>query len=175
MLRIAAVVCMVVAIIVAGCRSESEQPLGVYLAALESTEDVSRVALDEAFAEYNSAIAQAQANDEIVDAFRQVLRDIQSITEQNYGDVGSIVPPPEVEQLHDDALRARADVIVLLLDLKIKADLAESSSDVEELLIELDSGPELSAARERIQEVVCAIQAVGAESGSDVEDIGCEE
>ena len=166
---------MAIVLGVAGCDSESEQPIGVYLAALDSIEDVSRVALDQAFAEYNSAIAQAQADDEIMDAFRQVLRDIESITERNYGEVRNLIPPPEVEQLHNDALRAQADVIVLLLDLLLKADLTESSSDVEELLIELDSGPALSAARERKQQAVCEIQAIAVEGGSGVGDIGCEQ
>lgn len=175
MLRIAVVVCIAVALIVAGCGSESEQPFDVYLAALDNAEDNSQLALDEAFAEYNSAIAQTQADNEIVAAFSQVLREIGSITGVHYGAVRSADPPPEVEQLHNDVLRAQADIIELLSDLQVRATQAESPADVEELLIEMNAGPEFSAARERTQEAICEIQAIGNERGSDVVDIGCEE
>jgi hypothetical protein len=172
--RVAVVIVVSIAIIVVGC-SDSEQPLDVYLFALDIAEDNAQFELDAASAEYNSAIAEAQSDVQIVAAFNNVLNDIGAITGRAYGEIRGIAPPPEVEQLHNEALRAQAEVIELLLDLQLRAEQAESNSEVEALLLEMESGPEFSAVRQRMQEAVCAIQAIGEANGSDVEDIGCEQ
>lgn len=175
LVRIAAIACIGVALVVSGCGGGDNQPLGAYLAALDSAEDETQTAFDRAVAKYNAAIAEPRTDEEVVHAFREVIRATASITERNYGDVQKLVPPLEVEKFHNDAQGAASDLILLLLDLKVRADLAESSSDVEVLLIEMNSGPEFLAATERLYVAICAIQAIGLKEGLDAEDIGCEQ
>ncbi len=176
LLRMAALVCIAVVLAAAGCSGGGDdQPLGEYLAALDSAEDETQTALDRAVAKYNAAIAEPRTDEEVVDAFREVVRATASITERNYGDFRQLVPPLAVEVFHNDAQGAASEVILLILDLQGRAELAESSADVEALLTEMNSGPEFSAARERLQTAICVIQAIGLKEGFDAQDIGCEE
>ena len=162
-------------VIIAACGGGDALSLEEYLQALDGTEDDAGAADEKAIAAYDEALESAETEEEAADALRKFLDDEISTVQLIHDDLGSLAPPADVEDLHNDATAARADVLEILADLSRRAELADSVLDVEALVEELVEGPEFLAVGNAAQDAVCKIQEIGIEKGFEVDDIGCEE
>ena len=144
-----------------------ELTLEEYFQRIEELGDDLNAGQDELLAEFGIASTVAETDEEVVEAFKEIIASLIPLSRGYVEDLERIDPPSEVEEAHNEAVALQVEALETIEDLNERVQRVESAAEVEEL------GPIDSAEfLDRRDQNCFALEAIAEENGIFV-DLGC--
>lgn len=162
---------LLLAAIGVACGGGQEDPrtLQEYVDRLDAIfENASQLA-DEINAEFRDANAEAETDEEHMNAFRGLFEDMAESFDDVVDKLESLRPPLTIlDEEHDELTGSAANIASIVEDFSRRADESESLDDMRELFAELEE-PEYDDAADRMSEACVFFEVLASDNGIELE------
>ncbi len=158
----------------AACGGGQEDPrtFPEYIDRLDAIFGDATTRADEINAKFRDANEEAETDEEHMDAFRGLFKDMAKSLRRVVDELESFRPPALIiEEEHDELAASAASIASILEDFSRRADESESVDEMRELFAELDE-PQYDDAALRMSSACLLFEDLASDSGIDVE-LGC--
>ncbi len=158
----------------AACGGGQEDPrtFPEYIDRLDAIFGDATTRADEINAKFRDANAEAETDEEHMDAFRGLFKDMERSLRRVVDELESFRPPsPILDEEHDELAASAASIASILEDFSRRADESESLDEMRELFAELDE-PRYDDAALRMSSACLLFEYLARDNGIDVE-LGC--